>query len=464
VEVHAALLSSKIHRAQSALQESLSLATAMIDLIKPCREVDIHAEVAIHVEAANSLWDQGEMASSIGMLQGLDNGALLKDQTIPIGRSDLLSKIGHQVSIARLEKADKIIEKYLKPALKELKGKVTGSEASQVFYQFAIFCDQQLQDPDSLEDLERLTKLRKNKAMEVLEYDKLISTASSSTDKNKYKNLQIKAKTWLKLDDEELERHNRSRDEFLRQCLENYLLALTASDDYDGAALRFSALWLQNSEDQLANDAVAKHLRTVPSRKFASLMNQLSSRLQNVNVDFQKLLFSLVQRICKDHPLHGMYQIYAGTMSRINEKDESAVSRREATKKISQSFASIESTGQIWGSIYAMNRSYCSLASEKDEQKYRAGKKILLKESRAASQLNQAMSKYKVPPPTMQIPLFANCDYSKLPVMQRLESQFSIASGVSAPKIITVVATNGVKFKQLVSLILPELHTNANGI
>jgi ataxia telangiectasia mutated family protein len=444
------LLASKINRAHSALQESLSLATAMIDLIKPCSEVGISPEVAIHLEAANSLWDQGEMASSIGMLQGLDNAALLKTQTITIGRSELLSKIGYQVSVARLEKADKVIDKFLKPALKDLKGTTSGTEAGQVFHQFAMFCDQQLQDPDSVEDLERLKKLRKNKANEVKEYENLIHRASTSADKTRYKGLQNKAKIWLKLDDEELQRHNQSREEFLRQCLENYLLALAASDDHDSNALRFSALWLEHSEEKLANDAVSKHLSHVPSRKFASLMNQLSSRLQNSDVEFQHLLFALVLRICTEHPLHGMYQMYAGIKSRINEKDESAVSRRAATIKVVQGLDNTPNVKEIWTAVDRTNKYYCALAQEKDEQRYKAGRKISVNTSRAAQTLNKAMSTYGVPPPTMPLTLHADMDYSRLPIMTRLEPQFSIASGVSAPKIITVMASNGVKYKQLV--------------
>lgn len=451
VEVGTALLSSRIHRAHNAPQESLYLATAMIDLIKPCHEVGIHPEAAIHVEAADSLWDQGEMSSSIGMLQSLENDTLLAKQTIKVGRSDLLAKIGHRVSVARLEKADKIIEKYLKPALKALGGKKDGSEASQVFHQFAVFCDQQLQDPDGLEDLERLTKLRKNKAAEVQEYDKLIASTSNSANKSRYRSLQKKAKTWLDLDDEELNRHNRSRDEFLRQCLENYLLALAASDDHDRIALRFSSLWLENSDRELANTAVEKHLKNVPSRKFAALMNQLSSRLQDSDASFQKLLFSLVLRICKDHPFHGMYQIYAGVMSRINEKDESAVSRRGANRRISDMLMNAEQTKQTWQAIMKTSKAYCDLAIEKDEQKYKQGRKLSLKESQAATKLSYMLSKFQLPPPTMQVPLLADFGYSKLPMTHNLDSQFSIASGVSAPKIITVVASDGKRYRQLVS-------------
>jgi ataxia telangiectasia mutated family protein len=233
VEVQTALLASTLNRSHNALQESLTLATSLMDLINPCRELGLNLEVAIHVEAANALWDQGEMKSSIGMLQALDRGPPLKAQAIPVGRPDLLVKIGSQVSVARLEKPDRILENYLKPALKELKGKNSGSEAGQVFHQFAVFCDQQLQDADGLEDLERLKKLRDGKADEVHFYSKMLEKARSSSERTRYTQYLNKNKNWLKLDEEELQRHMSSRDEFLHQSLSNYLLALSASDDHD---------------------------------------------------------------------------------------------------------------------------------------------------------------------------------------------------------------------------------------
>ena len=449
MEVRAALLASKLNRAHNALQESLSLATAMIDLIEPCAAVGLNVDVSIHIEAANTLWDQGEMASSIGMLQALDNGPSLKLQTLPVGRSDLLSRIGYQVSVARLEKADKIIDRYLKPALKELKGNTRGSEAGEVFHQFAVFCDQQLQDPDSLEDLERLKKLRKNKGDEVAEYEKLLKATTGGSEKSKYKSYMRKAETWLKLDEEELQRHNISREELLRQCLENYLLALSASDKHEGDALRFSALWLEHSESKLANDAVTRNLSAVPSRKLASLMNQLTSRLQETNSKFQHLLYALILRICTEHPYHGMYQIYAGSRNRPNSKDETAALRYKATMRLSKELQTLDGPGAIWISIMYTNNGYCALAAERDDR-YKSGRKLSFNTSVAAQKLGHFISKYEIPPPTMQIALAASLDYSKIPKMYKFDSQVVIASGVSAPKIITAIASDGGRYKQLV--------------
>jgi len=450
VEVRAALLASTLNRAHNALQESLSLATSLMDLIAPCNKVSLNLEIAIQVEAANALWDQGEMASSIGMLQALDNPAALKRQTVSVGRSDLLSRIGHQVSVARLEKADQIIENYLKPALKELRGKTTGSEAGQVFHQFAVFCDQQLQDQDSLEDLERLKKMSESKRDEMMQCEKLMKNTTSTAERSRIKQQHGKARTWLKLDEEELQRHISNREQFLGQSLENYLLALAASDEHDSAALRFAALWLEHAEKDLANDAVSKHLKHVPSRKLASLMNQLASRLQNSEVKFQQLLFSLVVRICTDHPYHGMYVLYAGTNSKPDSKDDAAISRHKSTKRLANALEATKQAASIWYAIKMVSRSYVHLALEKDEQKYKSGRKIAVKDSQAASSLNTLFPKYRIPPPTMPIQISADLDYSRIPSMVKLEPVFSIASGVSTPKIITVIADNGARLKQLV--------------
>jgi ataxia telangiectasia mutated family protein len=449
VEVQTALLAAKLNRSHTALQESLSLATFLMDLVKPCQEVGLNLEVAIHFEAANALWDQGEMAPSIGMLKALDNTAWLKRQNtnIAVGRPELLSKIGSQVSVARLEKPDRILENYLKPALKELKGKTKGDEAGTVFHQFAVFCDQQLQDADGLEDLEHLKKLSKNKRDDVEYLAKMVTTASSSI-KDKYKRELVKHKTMLRLDEEELQRHISSREEFLRQCLENHLLSLGASDDHDTSALRFTALWLEHSEEHIANDAVGIHLKQVPSRKFASLMNQLTSRLQDNDSTFQNLLFELVVRICKDHPYHGMYQIYAGARNAGVAKDDTAVSRNAAAIKVSKQFLDRKSS-VTWNNLHITSKAYGQLAAERGDG-YKQGRKISFKDSIAATRLNESLRKHPIPPPTMQIKLAADCDYSKAPTMLKFEPNITVASGVSAPKIITAIANDGAKYKQLV--------------
>ena len=450
MEVQSLLLSSRVYRYHQATQESLNLATTLTDLIKPCEELGLHVDAAVNIEAANSLWDFGEISTSIRMLQAIDRDSSLRMQTLPVSRSDLLSKLGHQVSIARLEKPQDIQRKYLQEALRELKGNAQGKDAGQVFHQFAVFCDEQLQDPASLEDLTRLQSLRKGKSEEVAELKVLISNTRDTQSKNRYNHILNKEKQWLALDEKELQRVETVRAEFSRLSLENYLLSLTASDDHNNDSLRFTALWLERAGDDAINKAVSRSLLQVPTRKFAGLMNQLTSRLQNQDNYFQKLLMELVYNICVDHPYHGMYQIWSGTKAKAVQQDEIASLRVKATEKVAQRLANHRATGEIWVSIDKTSKYYHGLAMDRNSTKYKSGAKMPIKESSAGHHLVNCLAKYRIPPPTMDIELSASKDYSQVPTISKLDPTMAIASGVSAPKIITAIASDGAKYKQLV--------------
>lgn len=449
MQVESMILSSGVYRYHQATQESLNIATALTELIPQCEDLNLHVDAAIKIEVANSLWDHGEMGTSIRMLQAIDRNSSLTKQSIRVRRSDLLSKIGHKVSLARLENPHDIQKSYLGPALKELKGG-HDSEAGAVYHQFATFCDEQLQDPDGLEDLARLQNLRKAKNDEVKDLKALIDSTKETQLKTKYAHVLSKEKQWLELDEKELKRVEQTRSEFVQLSLENYLLSLISSEDFNNDALRFTALWLERSGDESTSKAVMKSLSLVPTRKFATLMNQLTSRLQNQDSTFQKLLFDLIYNICVDHPYHGMYQIWSGTKARAQQKDDVAVQRVKATEKIAQQLAATKSVADIWLSIDKTSKYYHGLAMDRNPNKYKSGAKIPIKDCTAGQYLVSCLTRYRIPPPTLHIDVSVTKDYSKVPMISKLEPTMTIASGVSAPKIITAVGSDGVKYKQLV--------------
>jgi len=449
-QIESLLLSCDVYRFHQAKQETLNLATLLTSLIGHSESLGLRVDAAIKIEAANSLWEQGEMIPSIRMLQGINKDWAVKKQMLAVNRSHLLSKIGHQVSVARLESPDNIQKKYLEPALKEIGSTTEGTEPGRVFHQFAMFCDGQLQDTDNQEDFERLQHLKEGKSEEVAQLKALIASSKDSQHKNKYSMHLAKAKQWLELDQQELRRVEKTRSEFVRLSLENYMLSLAASDDHNNDALRFTALWLERSEEDSTNDAVKKHIQKVPTRKFAQLMNQLSSRLQDQNTPFQKLLIDLIFRICVDHPYHGMYQIWSGAKSKVNKEDEVAVSRQKATDRVAKALAKSEKVSKIWPAIDQTSRVYHSLAMDRDPNRYKQGQRLSIKDSPAGQSFLNMFLKYQIPPPTMQIDLSASLDYSDIPIIQKFESDMTIAGGVSAPKIITAIGSDGKRYKQLV--------------
>lgn len=296
-----------------------------------------------------------------------------------------------------------------------------------------------------------MEQLRDRKEKELLGLEDMMKTAEGR-ERESLRIFRAKAKQWFDLDDREYQRLLRSREAFLQQSLENYLLALRESDIYNNDSLRFCALWLDKSNSKIANAAVSRYLSEVPSHKFAPLMNQLSSRLLDVSDDFQSLLTGLVYKICVEHPFHGMYQIFASSKSK-GGKDPSSHSRFRAANKLVDRLKNDNNIGPTWVAVHNMNITYVRFAVDKPDSKYKSGARIALKKVPTGDRLGQDAITYKLPPPTMKIELQVNKDYSRVPTVARFNPDFTIASGVSAPKIVTAIATNGVRYKQLVRYI-----------
>lgn len=359
---------------------------------------------------------------------------------------------GHHVAEARLEKPEAIVQEYLSQAVKELRNSSAGEEAGRVYHGFAMFCDQQLQNPDGLEDFKRVEQLRNRKEKEVRALEDMMKSADGK-ERDALRYHRTKTKQWFDLDDREYQRLLRSRESFLQQCLENYLLCLKESEAYNNDALRFCALWLDKSDSDIANQAVSKYLHEVPSRKFAPLMNQLSSRLLDTSDEFQTMLFALISRICVEHPFHGMYQIFASSKSK-GSKDESALSRNRAAGRLVDGLKNDKRIGPTWVAVHNANINYVRFAIDRSIDKLKSGAKVPLKKLSAGQRLEQDAATQRLPPPTMHIDIRVDCDYSDIPKLVRYHPEFTIASGVSAPKIVSAWASNGQRYKQLVRHII----------
>ncbi|KAI9790800.1 MAG: Serine/threonine-protein kinase tel1 [Peltula sp. TS41687] len=457
MEIRSVVESSRMSRNHEALQSALKSAMYLSNLIEPSRRLGIEIEAVARFEAAGVLWDQGEMTASIRMLQRLRGALDPSQQTMRIGSAELLAKLGRQVSEARMEKPEEIISRYLQPAIKELKGASEGNEAGEVFHEFASFCDRQLQDAGNLEEFQRMQGLRQRKEAEIHGLQSMMSSGGSES-KAKLQDLESatkKAKQWFNLDDREYQRLRESRQSFLRQSLENYLRSLRACDTFDTDVLRFCALWFEHSDSEIGNSAVSIHLPGVPSRKFAPLMNQLSSRLSDVQDKFQSLLFPLILRICTDHPYHGMYQIFSTSKSGDKDKEKGREkdkdkSRYAAASKVAALLKKNKSTSGKWQAIFNTNMYYTRLAMERLNDRPKTGGGLPLRKLQSGQRFEKDIVANRIPPPTMKIQVRPDCDYSSLPVVARYLPSFYIEGGVSAPKIITAIGSDGLEYKQVV--------------
>jgi ataxia telangiectasia mutated family protein len=434
-------------------QFCLNRAIYLSELNHLAQQVGLHVDVATNYDVARTLWEQEEASASIGILEGLRSRKDIAKQAIAVTRADILTDLGHKVAEARLEKPDEIIERYLAPAIQELHGPRTGSAAGRVFHNFAAFCDMQLQDTDNLDDFTRISKIRERKTREVYELELMVRNSKTDQQKQKVKSHWARARNWLKLDEEEWKRVSENRENLILQCLENYLLSMRASDDYPNDTLRFIALWLNQAESPTANVAVQKHLSLVPTIKFAPLVNQLTSRLLDLKDDFQKLLKDLMFRICSDHPYHSLYQVFATSKSRPPAGDDIAASRWTAANKLTERVRQQSTSSAIWTAVHNTCVALNKVAVEPlpDKHGKSDSKTLQLRKLQGGPGLEAQITKptSKIPPPTMSIALRADRDYSQVPTSVSISPELSVASGVSAPKIATITASDGSRHKLL---------------
>lgn len=93
LEVKALRESFKTSRDLEGSQEALTSAISLSKLIQPCTTLGLSIENAAKYDMANILWDQGEMTTSIRMLQQLNEQGDLQKQALVVSRAEVLASL-----------------------------------------------------------------------------------------------------------------------------------------------------------------------------------------------------------------------------------------------------------------------------------------------------------------------------------------------------------------------------------
>lgn len=445
LEVEALLQTSRLAREHGVLQEALSASTQVSQLASRYNDAGLKINAATDFETAMVLWGAGEATASVQILRHLSSRPTHESDDVKVGHAGVLAELARQLAHARMEKPEEILETCLKPAVKSLGSRGEGSEAGKVFHEYATFCDQQLQNPGSVEDYNRIASVRQKRHDEIRELQSL-HRKKAGHQRDEVKQSLSKAQQWFELDDEEYQRLKRSRDAYVQLSLQNYLRALRASDDHNIDVLRFFALWLENSESQAANEVVQKHLPSVPSWKFVVLNNQLMSRLEGEQTGFQDCLKHLVTRMCAEHPFHCLHHLFAAARTPVNTGDLAANSRCRAAKAISNTLLTSQQSKSVTRHTFDADRMYDVFArSEPDTSK----SKMAYKEFPPAVKMTSQIQGQKVPPATISLALRPDGNYQNVPIVVKWESTMLVMGGLSHPKVLTAQASDGTRHKQL---------------
>lgn len=448
-EVEALIAESRFAREHSHLQEALAATTTLSNMVSLCDSVNLTIAGAVKFETASVLWDAGETSASVKMLRDTVEMTDLGDQDIIVGMAGLKAQLAHQLAEARLEKPDVIFKSYLKPAISDLKSTADGAEAGKVFYEFARFCDDELQNPANIEAFDRISKLRQEKQEEVEAIDAAIKRTRSNVELSELRRSHTAAVGWHNLDVLEERRLRAIRNTYVQQSLQNYLRALSASDEHDICVLRFFALWLENSGDSEANAVVLRYLPEVPSWKFVLLMNQLMSRVSDEQSTFQTALSGLMLRIFTQHPHHSLHHLFANVRhGRPNGSETAAASRYTGSRRLYESLKSDKKINGFLQQVFNCDSLYKDFANSTPANT-NSGGKFSLDQSRLASKFREYHAKWSLPPITIAITLQPSGDYSHVPTVVKFKNIGSILGGVSAPKLVTAIGNDGKEYKQI---------------
>ncbi|EMC97804.1 hypothetical protein BAUCODRAFT_31809 [Baudoinia panamericana UAMH 10762] len=448
LEISSQLEYAKLAQGHDFLQEALSAVAQVKVLAAQAEELGLQVSAATQRQTASALWATGEAAASVQFLKGILRTNDSDSQDIPVGQAGLQAILASQLAQARLERPEEILSNHLQSAIKDLRGRAEGVEAGEVFFQFASFCDGQLQSPAVTEDLDRLEVLRQKKKLEAERLRKLQKEMKNTDDRNDFNRQAGRAEQWYAIYSEEQQRLRRSRDEFMQQSLQNYMLALRASDDHDISVLRFFAMWFENADSPVANPVVAKHLSEVPSWKFAVLNNQLMSRLEYTDLSsFQSSLRGLVQRLCAEHPYHTLHHLYATTREPEQPNDEAAQSRYRAAQRIRNALQTLPDTGDLVKKVFRADNEYNRFAQSPNNGSNVS--KIAIADFPPAARLTSNIRNLRVPPATVSVPLRPDGRYHDVPEVAGFAPEMRIMGGQSHPKLLIARGTDGKVYREL---------------
>lgn len=304
-----------------------------------------------------------------------------------------------------------------------------------------------------------MESLHRTKQEETLQYSDLIRSAKRQSSESEYKRLlreQDRVVKLAKMDKDELQRLHTSQRNFLKKAIENFLNCFAACSEFDRHVPKFCAIWLKNSKLSGLNTTVADILKKVPSYKFLPLLHQLFSRLSNDQMDqFQNCLSNLLLRILNEHPFHAVHQLFSTLFSNGEEVSQS---RSLAAKRIYERMSQTHKIGDITVKelstrLDGLYSTYSNLASIPIDKKNHPTNEIQMSQYPSVKRFRyKDLASLALPPPSLEIPVAPDGDYTAIPFVQKYHSSFKLAGGMNNPKILDSILSNGKSFRELVLL------------
>jgi serine-protein kinase ATM len=485
-------------RLSAAARESNQVQIALNSIVR-AQGLEKDPTFEVSQEFASVLWLQREQKLAVQFLKDLvghDGQPTRSELAADANRAALLARLvrvlckglksssdfsfkGTWTSEACLEKPTDILTHFFEPATSIVDRLVTQftntleSDHATVYHQCAMFAEHQylaiVRSPDTIRwkiYIDRKTQEIKQRN------DQIAKTQRGSKDFMQLTQVQTKAEAMLVQDQANLQQNSGARDAFLEQAIDMYSRCLSASDAFDDdGAIRLCSLWFANFQDMPLQDTVRTALDRVPSRKFVFLAHQLSARLSTSPSGHisrnQANLQALVFRMCREHPFHSLYQVYALRPERSADSTSTNSRRQSARNESSSQADRASAAGEIFDRLHgdSVSRERVRAVELVCDASLQWAKHPIKKDSRFDQKLSKGPFKIpddllirkiqniRVPIVTSQTPLDPTLRYDNCVCIARFENTFDTAGGVNLPKITICYGNDGKKYKQLVGVL-----------
>jgi hypothetical protein len=265
---------------------------------------------------------------------------------------------------------------------------------------------------------------------------------------------------------------------------------LTISDEFDDDISRLTSLWIGHYRDDNLNTHIRASLQAIPSHKFTSLVMQISGRLDYAQdkaaTPFQHNLQSLFGRLAVDHPFHSLLQLVTlrdgckpSPDINARERQTNAGKPQSAWKRLSMKDVDelLESKGEPTGRSQAAEHILRQAIQKSPVIKHRFDHVNLY--AKAAIQWSNAPNHHfsknqkkrlvadpalalpklrnlDMPIPSADLPVDKTCKYMSFRSLKQYRSEFRVAGGVHAPKIMTCIDSDGRDHEELVRGFVPS--------
>lgn len=463
-----ALLNKSIHY---ALRTCFVLENVIDQLKSDSFDPVIHnIESTYNYVISMALWECDEKKTAVNVLQTFfeknivvvtGKSAISTDVKMTFTSIDeIRAKLITWLSDLRLESSSDIFDKYIKD-----QQHITIN--TTYLNVIANFLRQQVHKIVKTGEIENLFKRRKIDIKEATALQNIYeNTKLPKSDRTEAHRQLARVRLQISRDTENLKNLKEQRNMYLFHSLSTFIKLLTLTNKYDNDVIdKLCELWFENDFNEELNNRIFDKMGNIPSWKFLPWINQIASKLSYDESSFQKLLIKILIRLLTEVPYDSIYAL----VNILMYEDNSIHNDRKLNQKVVAAKRIISKVKQLSNTEFFKRHidfalQFSTKAVELAMEKYDVKTKMLDLETLKIGQYwLHELPFQNLPLPTLSCDI---CGYenvkTKRPYITKVVNKVEISSsGISLPKIVTFILSDGSRHKALFKASNDDLRQDA---